>query len=173
MTVADLRPEEYAPFYANYVRQVPADFGPAMALEHSGRQLTDLLRGLDPADHDYAYAPGKWTVRQALQHISDTERIFAYRILRLGRHDPTPLAGFDQDKFAERARVDQRPFAEMIREFVGLRQGTVDLVRSLTENDLCFRGSASGADITTRAMAYITAGHVYHHCAVYRANYVR
>jgi hypothetical protein len=173
VTVADLDPAEYAPFYANYILQVPAGLDPVRALADSGSQLTDHLNKLNPVDHDYAYAPGKWTVREALQHVIDTERIFGYRILRLGRRDGTPLPGFEQNDYADRARVDHRPVAGMIEEFALLRRGTRLLVESLSDGDLTFVGTASGAAISTRAMAYIAAGHVYHHVALYRSRYAR
>ncbi|PPK84093.1 DinB family protein [Neolewinella xylanilytica] len=171
MVVTDIHAQEYGAFYAGYLSRVPSPLTLSEALTTSGDMLLEYLYALDPEHADYAYAPDKWTIAQALQHLIDTERIFAYRSLRLGRRDSTPLPGFDQDEYAARADLTHRRFPEMIGEFAGIRQSTVTLFASFTEADLSFIGTASGYPISCRAMGFIIAGHTFHHQRIYVERY--
>ena len=158
---------EYAPFYAGYVAAVDGDDLPA-ALAPS--PLAAAARELDPGLAGHAYAPGKWTVAQVVQHVVDTERIFQARVLRIARGDGTPLPGFDQDPYV--AAAAPRPLAALAGELDRLRASTVDLVGSLTDADLARVGAASGHALSARAAAWIVAGHERHHLAVLRERYL-
>lgn len=171
ITRNELAPTEYGAFYANYLAAVPGGHTVAEALRESGSLLQGYLSEVTPDREDFRYAPGKWTVKEALRHVIDTERVFAYRILRLGRRDPTPLPGFDQNVFAEAADVSRTAFADLRAEFDLVRRSTLELVRSMGEEDLVFVGTASGYPLSCRAMAFIAAGHTYHHLTVYRERY--
>ncbi len=168
--VTDLLSEEYAPFYATYVNAVPPELPLSGAFDDSLARLLNWLGALPAARHHYAYGPGKWTVAQALQHIIDTERIFAYRALRIGRGDKTPLPGFDQDAYAKTAG-GKPAFDPMLDELRAVRTGTKALFASLSPKALLEIGTASGAPMSTRAMGFIIAGHMYHHIAVYAERY--
>ncbi len=171
MTIHDLHPTEYGPFYANYLKMVPEGMSLTAALEESAGLVSDYLLTL-PADREnFAYAPGKWTIKQSLQHLIDTDRIFAYRALRLGRRDATPLPGFDQDDYAATARVELRDFQDMRTEFESLRRTTVSLFRGFSGEELAFIGTASGHPMSCRAMGMIMAGHTYHHHKVFLERY--
>jgi hypothetical protein len=170
MRISDLRPKEYNPFYANYVKYV-GDLSLRSALDESAAELLEYLNHVDDSRTDFAYAPGKWTIAQSLQHIIDTERIFSYRVLRIARGDKTPLPGFEQNDYANVANVSGRRFLDMIEEFRVVRQGTVALFNSLTEEDVLRTGTMSGGGVSVRALGFIISGHVYHHAKLYREKY--
>ncbi|MGB3802214.1 MAG: DinB family protein [Lewinella sp.] len=171
MTAPDLPETEYAPFYAGYVSLVPPHLAVAEALQDSTASLLTYLRGVDSGRQDFAYAPGKWTIKQSLQHVVDTDRIFAYRALRLARRDTTPLPGFEQDDYADRADVSTVEFSDLIAEFRDHRQSLHALFRGFSEEGLAFTGTVSGRPMSCRAMGFIAAGHAFHHRAVYTERY--
>ena len=170
MRVTDLPATEYQEFYAGYVRQIP-DITLWSALDESAAALIEVVSHVPEDKYDYAYAPGKWTVKQALQHILDTERIFIVRALRIARGDQTMLPGFDQNDFAKMADVSKRDFKKMIEEFRHVRQSTNIMFKSFTEEDLLRIGKMAGGPASTRAIGFIIAGHTLHHAGVYRELY--
>jgi uncharacterized damage-inducible protein DinB len=161
---------EFAPYYAKYVSLVPA--GDLLAqLERQGRATAAAWRALTPAEAAARYAPGKWSVAEVLGHIIDAERIFAYRALRIGRGDETPLPGFDQDRYAPAGAFDRRTPADIVEEFESVRRATLTLFRGLPAEAWMRRGSASDQPVTVRALAHIIAGHELHHLGVLRDKY--
>ena len=171
VTRATLEPDEYGSFYRHYLSLVPPDITLRTALDDSEDQLVDYLSEVTPEQEDYAYAEDKWTVKQALQHLIDSERIFAYRALRLGRHDAAPLVGFEQNDYVAAVDLNGRLFGKMVQEFRAVRQTTLALFAGLSERDLAFRGTVSGHPMTCRAMGFILCGHTYHHHNLYRERY--
>ncbi len=163
--------DEFAPFYANYVSGVP-DGDITEILEAQARELVELLGRLDVARAEYRYAPGKWSVKEVVGHITDTERIFAYRALRISRGDATPLAGFDQDTYVAGAHFDRRDLGSLLAEFQTVRAATVSLFRSMTEEESRRAGSANATPVTARALAFIAAGHERHHSRILRERYL-
>lgn len=160
-------PAEYAPYYGRYVDLV--EDGPLeAALRAPG--LEALVRGLDPALGGHRYAPGKWTLSQSVQHVIDTERIFAARALRIARGDRTPLPGFDQDAFAE--TTADRDLEALADELAAVRASTVLLVTSLDAGALGRVGTASGGPLSARAAGWIIAGHDRHHQRIVRERYL-
>jgi uncharacterized damage-inducible protein DinB len=162
--------QDYKEFYHTYVSLVPEND----ILEAFSNQTTVTLQFLDaiPEDKlDYAYATGKWTVRQVLQHLTDAERIFAYRALSIARKDPNPLPGFDENEYAEVARVEHRDWMDMIEEFQMVRLASEHLFRSLNEDELQRKGMASNAPITVLSIGYIIVGHAMHHQRVMKERY--
>lgn len=173
-TSALIRPEpiEYAAFYRGYVELVPeGDILEILARE--GEESAAFFESIPEAMTLFRYAPGKWSVKQVLNHVSDAERVFAYRALRFGRRDTTPLPGFDENDYAEHAPSDARPWDDLVAEFRHVRRATVSLFQSFTPEDVLRRGSASGAEVSVRALAYITAGHALHHVQMIRERYLR
>ncbi len=170
MRITDLQPAEYQEFYANYINNV-GTLSLWSALDESEAQLLEYLTHVTEDRTDYAYAEGKWTIAQCLQHIIDTERIFAYRALRIGRGDTTALPGFQQDDYAAIADVSDRRFLDMIEEFRLVRASTIALFRSFTEEDMLRVGTMSGGGASVRALGFIISGHVYHHAKLYRERY--
>ncbi len=159
------RPEEYVPFYAAYIDAVP-DVDLFEALESQPVELDQLLADADP---DYAYEPGKWTVLEAIQHIADTERVFAFRALWWARGGTAPLAGFDQDAWMQ--HTSAQTLGEAFTEFLAVRASTLALFQPLAPEAWERGGKASGAHMTVRAAAWISAGHVAHHTRILRERY--
>jgi hypothetical protein len=170
MRITDLQPTEYHEFYANYIRNVD-DLSLRSALEESAAQLLDYLTYVPEERANFAYAPGKWTIAQSLQHIIDTERIFSYRALRIGRNDTTALPGYNQDDYAAVADVSDRRLRDMIDEFRTVRAATKALFKSFTEEDMVRLGTMSGGPASVRALGFIISGHVFHHAKLYREKY--
>lgn len=166
-----LSTDEYGSFYAHYVSLVPPGITLRSALDDSESQLVDYLSEVTPEREDYAYGPGKWTVKQALQHLIDSERIFAYRALRLGRHDSAALVGFEQNDYVAAVDLSGRAFGRMVAEFRAVRQTTLTLFDGLSDDDLAFVGTVSGHPMSCRAMGFIICGHTYHHHNLYRERY--
>ncbi len=158
-------PSEFAPFYARYVALVPN----APLAETLAAQPDVLARLVAGADPDAAYAPGKWTVAQALQHLVDTERVFALRALWFARAAEAPLPGFDQDAWAGTA--PSRPVEALVAEFRAARAATLALADGLSGAALARAGVASGVPMTARAALFVCAGHVEHHLTVFRGAY--
>lgn len=162
---------EYAPFYAGYVSHVPE--GDILTILEQGAQTTaSLLTGLSPSQADFRYAPGKWSVKEVLGHIADAERIFAYRALRFSRGDQTPVPGFEQEGYIQHGNFGARTLSDLIAEFATVRQATLFLFRNLDDAAWRRKGTASGAEVSVRALAYITAGHEIHHREILRTRYL-
>ena len=170
MRVTDLPTNEYGQFYAGYIKLIP-DVTLRSALNESAAALIEVASHATEEQYDYAYAPGKWTVKECMQHVLDTERIFLVRALRIARGDQTPLPGFDQDDFASVANVKGRNFKKMIEEFRHVRQSSIIMFRSFTEEDLLRIGTMSGSKASPRAIGFILSGHVFHHAKLYREKY--
>lgn len=163
-------PDEFAPYYGTYISQVP-DTDILDLLAEQNRETAALLEGVPPTREDYRYEPGKWSIKQVVGHLSDTERAFAYRALRFSRGDAQPVPGFEQDAYVAGANFDDRTMADLTSEFVAVRQGTLALFRSLSPDMLVRRGTASGVTFSVRAIPYIIAGHERHHVRMLRDRY--
>jgi hypothetical protein len=163
--------EEIPEYYRRYVGRVGGeDLIPAL---HQVEQETlDLLTPLTPARELYRYAPGKWTVREVVGHIIDAERVFAYRAMRMSRHDPTPLPGFDENSYVPHSGAADRPMADLLAEYRAVRASSVILLSHLKEAMLDFQGTASGNPMTARVLGWIIAGHNLHHLTIVRERYL-
>jgi uncharacterized damage-inducible protein DinB len=171
MSLTRPHPGEYAEGYAPYLAATSE--GEPMALLQA--QLGDVERlygGLSEAQGSYRYEPGKWSLKDLLQHLSDAERIFAYRCLRIGRGDATPLAGFDENAFAISASADERTLADLVADFRAARQASLELFRSLPDAAWAQQGTSNGRALTARCVPFICMGHVAHHLAVIRERYL-
>src|SRR5579863_6580942 len=154
-------PGEYAPYYDRYISLVSGN-DILTTLESQRRQMLLLLSGRDEADGDFRYAPDKWSTKEVLGHICDTERIFAYRALRISRGDRTPIEGFEQDDYVRNGPFAQRPLAELIEDYIAVRRATLTLLRNLDEQAWMRRGIANKNEVSVRAIAYTAAGHELH-----------
>lgn len=171
MKASELRPGEYASFYQAYVALVPPEITLPSALDESAALLVELLTAVPEEKENYAYAQGKWTIKESLQHLLDSERIFAYRVLRLARRDATPLPGFEQNGYVAAADLHKRDFRRMIEEFRNLRKGTIALFETVSEREADFTGTVSEEPMSCRAMGFIICGHTYHHVQLFRERY--
>ena len=178
MMITRPSPSEHAPFASSYI-DATATALDAMATDHlwsllvtQPTALVELLNAVDPTVVDFAYAPGKWTLGESLVHVSDTERVFAYRLMRVARGDMTPLPGFDQDAWVPESRTVGRPLDDILTEIQSVRAATLSLVKSLDETAWSQVGVASGHPISPRALAWMIAGHFAHHLDLTRERYL-
>ena len=162
---------EYAPYFGRYISLVPGQDAVA-ALEEQPRDTLPLLSTLTEEEGAYRYAPGKWSIKEMLGHVIDTERVFAYRGLCFARNDQTPLASFEQDGYVLAGNFDACRMADLIEEFVAVRRSSIWLFRQLSEEAWMRRGVASGNPLSVRAIAYIIAGHELHHGRILREKYL-
>jgi len=161
---------EYAEFYAGYISKVPgSDLNSVLESQRLG--MLQLLSGRSEREGNLRYGPGKWTVKEVLGHITDTERIFTYRALRIGRGDQTPLPGFEQDDFVKNGGFANRTLADLAEEFGAVRSATIRLFRSFDEEAWSRRGVASQKEVTVRALGFMTAGHQIHHRMILEERY--
>jgi hypothetical protein len=170
---AAARPEagEYVAYYGKYVSQVP-EGDVVETLERQVGETLALLGTLGEERAGRGYEPGKWSVKELVGHLSDAERVFAYRALRFARGDRTPLPGFDQDPYVLAGNFNARTLSDVAEEFAEVRRATLRLLRSLDEEAWARRGLASDNEITVRALAYIIAGHEAHHVRILRERYL-
>jgi hypothetical protein len=169
-TIARPEPAEHSPYHEGYISLVPGN-DIVSTLESQRRQTLILLSGRDESEGDFRYAPDKWSVKEVLGHVCDTERIFAYRALRIARGDRTPLAGFEQDDYIRNSPFASRPLPEIIEDYIAVRRATLTLFRNLDEQAWMRRGIANNNEISVRALAYITAGHELHHRRILEEKY--
>jgi uncharacterized damage-inducible protein DinB len=160
---------EFAAYYAGYIGKVP-EAGPVAALEAQRAEIASL-RGLSDERGVHRYAEGKWSVKEVLGHLSDAERVFGYRLLRIARADTTPLAGFDENQWAATAPHHHRSTADVVDELLAVRAATLALIRSLDEPALARSGVANGQPVTGRAICWILAGHTQHHLHILHERY--
>jgi len=177
-TAASLRPQagEYAPYYEKYLTLVQSSVQSndiVATLEDQRRQMLLLLSGRSEADGDLRYALEKWSVKEVLGHINDTERVMSYRALRISRGDATPMGGFEQDDYVRNGPFARRPLSDLIEDFIAVRRATVSLFRNLDEAAWTRRGIANKNEVTVRALAYIIAGHEVHHRRMLEEKYLR
>jgi hypothetical protein len=163
-------PGEYAEFYHNYIALVAGN-DVVSALEAQRLQMTQLFAGRGERDGNFRYASDKWTVKEVLGHLADSERIFAYRALRIARGDRTPLSGFEQDDYVRAGNFAERSLAEIAEEFTSVRSATSALFRSLDPGAWTRRGVANKNEVTVRALAFIIAGHEIHHREILKDRY--
>ncbi len=164
--------DEHDEFYSTYTSKVPD--GPILeTLERQIGETLALLAGVDEAQADFRYAPGKWSVKEVVGHVSDVERVFCYRALSFARRDPAPLPGIEQDDFLRHAGFARRTLPDLAAELAAVRQATLAFFRSVDDETALARGTASGCEFTVRALAWIIAGHELHHRLVLEERYLR
>jgi DinB family protein len=161
---------EYAPYYGRYISLVGSNDILA-ALDSQRREMLLLLSGRDEAEGDFRYAADKWSVKEVLGHICDTERIFAYRALRISRGDRTPIEGFEQDGYVTNGPFAQRTLPDLIEDYIAVRRATLTLFRNLDEQAWLRRGIANNNEVSVRAIAYTAAGHELHHRRILEQKY--
>jgi hypothetical protein len=163
--------DEFASFYAGYVQQVPD--GDIVEALIGGAEISAALLGDLPDDlASRAYGPGKWTLKEVVLHCADTERIFAYRALRIARGDTTPLPGFDENAYTPLSGAASRTLEDILDELQSVREASVTLFSGLPSEAWTRRGMASGKEVSVRGIAWITAGHLLHHMGVIQDRYL-
>lgn len=163
--------DEYAPYYSTYIGKVPEGDLQAMLSSQLAETMA-LLRSIPESRGGYRYAPDKWSIKEVLGHLIDSERIFSYRALRIARGDATPLPGFEQDDYVPAGRFDARTVRDLADEFAAVRQATIHLCAHFDPEAFARRGTASGKPVSARALAYIIAGHELHHVGILKTRYL-
>ncbi len=163
---------EYAPYTIQYISQIAGNTLSLTQLDTNGQTMVALMRSLPAEKLLYRYAEGKWTLKEVLVHIIDSERIFAYRTLRFARNDATELSGFEQDDYVPASAANSRDIAEILDEYTATRQATLALLRGLPEAAATRTGRANGNPMSVRAGAFIIAGHELHHLNLIRERYL-
>jgi len=163
------QPEECPVWAQNYIDQVSGDL-----IELLQRQATEFPEFINSLAEkaDYAYAPGKWTIKELVGHMIDTERILVYRLTAFARNEQASLPGFEEDDYVAAARFAERPLLSFTEEFALLRKANLYLFRSLNEAELDRKGTASGREISVRAILFVIAGHVIHHTKIIKEKYL-
>jgi hypothetical protein len=168
--IARPEPGEYAPYYDRYISLVPGS-DILTTLDEQRRQTMLLLCGRDDEEGDFRYSPDKWSAKEVLGHVCDTERVFAYRALRIARGDRTPMEGFEQDDYVRNGPFARAPLAELVEDYIAVRRATLTLLRNLEESAWTRSGVANKNEVSVRALAYIIAGHELHHRRILEAKY--
>jgi len=163
--------EEFASYYGTYINKVEGnDIIPI--LEKNKRETEDFLLTIPDKHWNHAYAEGKWTIKEVMAHLIDTERVFAYRAMRFARGDNAALPGFDQDLFVKNSGANQRSIGTLISEFMVTRQATIFLFKNITDEQSVLKGTASGVVWTPLGAAFTTAGHEIHHMQLIKERYL-
>lgn len=169
-----MRPQKhsYGDYYENYISLVKENelFS---AFDHSANQSLTFWSELTEEQGDYRYAEGKWSIKELLQHIIDTERIFSYRALAFARGEKMALPGYDENQYADNCLADSRSLKEMVDELALVRKSTIALFSSFDKSVLDNLGKASGSNLSVRAAGFIIVGHELHHMNVVRERYAK
>lgn len=171
MLASDLPANEYSVFNSTYIKAAN-DKTLIEGLIEGLPQLVDFIKNVPAEKLEYRYAEGKWTIKDIVLHMIDTERIFAYRALRISRGDKTPLPGFNENDYVPFAFANSRSIESLLSEFETVRKATISFFESLNEEQLLFMGTASNTAISVRAIGFIITGHQNHHLRVISERYL-
>ena len=171
MKSTELQTGEYAPYYQTYINAVD-NIDMMEEFEISLYDFIKFVQDIPLGKHDYRYAEGKWTIKDIIQHLIDAERIFSYRALRIARQDKTPLPGFEENDYVDTANANDRHLKVLLEEFATVRQSTLFLFKSFSDEQLKSKGTASNAGVSVRAIGFIIIGHLKHHQRIFRERYL-
>ena len=172
MTSKELKEDEFHPYYGTYIAQVNPAMELLEALRSGAKKTEEFYESLPEEKQEYQYAEGKWTCKEVLQHLIDTERIFLYRAFRISRGDQTPLAGFDQNDYIPTSQANQKSMTALLEEYRTTRQFSLSVLQSISSSDLGRMGSVDGNLISARAAAFIIAGHEIWHNKIIEERYL-
>ena len=172
MNITQVQDNEYASFYSSYISQVSSQYSLIEELEISVHRLRNFVQEIPMNKYDYQYAEGKWTIKDILQHLIDSERVFAYRALRFARRDFTPLPGFEENDYAAVAEGSKRSIRDLLTELAIVREATLCLFRTFSDETLQLKGIASGREMSVRALGFIIIGHQNHHQQIFQERYL-
>jgi len=166
------QPSEYDPYYERYISLVKTDDIVA-TLQKQAQETRDLLNRVSAEKAEFRYAPGKWSVKEVLGHVNDTERIMSYRVLRIARGDQTPIEGFEQDDYVAGGKFSRRTMDDLLQEFMTIRNATIQLLRHVDAESAERQGTANQKQISARAVVYVIAGHELHHRKILQEKYLK
>ncbi len=169
--IAYPQPDEYKSFFGGYVQRVPENTDIIALLTNQPDEMRTLLQSITDEQANTRPAPGEWSIKEVIGHINDTERIFAYRALRIARNDSTPLPGFEQNDYVTATNFNARSLSDLLDEFTFQRRANVLCFKLLNAEETARRGVASDAPISSRALLFVMAGHVMHHIFSLKTDY--
>lgn len=172
MKPSDLSTSEYNSYYKHYFETLPENLDLFTGFTKGKAEIIHFFENLPEEKLNYQYAPDKWTVKEVFQHLIDTEQIFAYRMFRIGRHDKSPLAGFDQDPFITFSNATAKNRLQLLEEFEAVRNNSIAIFKGLSTDDLLFIGEASGAPLSARAAGFFILGHYMWHLNIIKERYL-
>lgn len=168
------RPTEvdYPEYFENYIIKVPGEnLMDAFAIQFP--VISDFFSEISEEESMHSYAPGKWTIKEVIQHIIDAERIFAYRAVSIARKESASLPSFEENDYTANSEANRRTWDSLCNEFLHARRSTQDLFQSFTESMLNQKGIANNKEITVLSIGFITVGHLYHHISVLKERYLK
>lgn len=168
----DLQPKEYNEYFARYIDKVSNETALISGFKEDKKMIINFFSSIPKEKLTFRYQPKKWTIKELLQHIIDTERIFMYRLLRIARKDTTALAGYDQDIYIEPSGANNKSIEELIHEFTLTRIHSINLISSISDENLMQLGTATNSTISARACAFILLGHSIWHIEVIKQKYL-
>lgn len=172
MNVTDLNDLEYNPYYKTYIDKVSTHNTLIKGFIDDEIDVVKFFKSIPKEKLEYRYAPDKWTIKEVLQHIIDTERVFMYRCFRIARHDVTPLVGFEQDDYIQPSHANKKSLNDLLEAYQVTRRSFIVLLKNLSDNDLNVVGNANGSALSARAAAFIILGHEIHHIEVIKNRYL-
>jgi len=161
-----------APSYFHYYFDLVQTNDLNYELQKNKQATIDFIQSIPLGKEDYAYQKGKWTIKEVIRHIVDTERVFAYRAFRFSRFDSTELAGFDENHYINNVKDINFDINDLLSEFVNLRSSTVNLFETMTDQMLDFKGTANNNKVSARALGFMIIGHNLHHCNFVSTHYL-
>lgn len=162
---------EYPPYFGTYISKVTEN-DCIEALENTEKEFLAFFKSIPENKGDHAYAPEKWTIKQLIIHVSDTERIFAYRALRFARGDEQQNLSFEENDYAKNCEADKRSLSSVIEEFAAVRRATILLFKSFSAKTLQNKGNTSSGKTTVNALGFTISGHATHHVGVLKERYL-
>ena len=165
-------PDEYAPFYADYIQRASQQDDIYASLPHQIDELRSALGSLTEAQARFKPGPQEWSIKEVIGHINDVERVFSYRLLRISRNDATPLPGFEQEEYVQMAGFDGYSLDDLLTQFEHLRRANIIAIQHMGVEAVDRRGIASGMTVSARALIYMIIGHVDHHMASLQEKYL-
>lgn len=171
MNLSQLNENEYNPHYKHYILEL-GNVDLFEILNASSEELLETIKGLSEEKMVFRYEEGKWSIKELLQHLIDTERIMSYRALRFSRNDATELQGFDENWYVENSNGNDRNSNDLVEEFTCNRRASISLFKSFTREMMQLSGTANGSEMTVRALGFIIAGHQMHHLKIIKERYL-
>ena len=171
MKVTDLQKGEYLPFFQPYINII-GELVLVDGLEDGLKTVISFLKSIPEDKLEYRYEANKWTIKEIISHIIDSERVFAYRALRFARKDKTPVVDFNENEYAETSYANTRTLEDLLEEYTYVRQSTIALYRTFNSDALRSVGTAGGGEVSVRALGFLIAGHEKHHCEIIKERYL-
>lgn len=172
MKVSELSSSEFKPYYSTYINHLSKDLSLIDGFEAGKENVIRFFEKVPKNKLLFRYEEGKWSIKEILQHLIDTERVFMYRCFRIARNDETPLQGFDQDIYIEPSGANEKELDSLLDEYTTTRRSFLSLIKSLSAKNLAFIGTASDGPMSARAAAFIILGHERHHMKIINERYL-